>query len=162
MWRYAAGGVAAILLIVAGWFVFSGRARSDSVLPAVAARAAPAAGDAETLPDTVPEATAKTREQKRFGRYDKDRDGKVTRDEYLASRRKAFAKLDADGDGRLSFEEWSVKAITKFATADADRSGAMDAKEFATTATKRSTRPKPNCPPLTRERPTAAEANEEG
>lgn len=154
MWRYAAGGVAAVLLAMAGWFLFSGSAKTEAALPAAPPAVMESSDGTAALPDRVPEASEKTREQRRFGRYDKDRDGKVTRDEYLAARRKAFAKLDRDGDGRLSFEEWAGKAIGKFETADADRSGAMDAKEFATTATKRSTRPRPNCPPLTR-RPAA-------
>ena len=151
MWRYLAGGVAALLMVGAGWLLVGGRAQADSALPAAPRQFSAQTGDRDSmLPDTVPEATAKTREQKRFARYDKDRDGQVGREEYLASRRKAWAKLDANGDGRLSFEEWSAKTLTKFATADRDRSGAMNAAEFATTAVKRSTRPRPNCPPLTR------------
>ena len=117
--------------------------------------------DVETDPaatdtDPVPEATAETREQKRFGRYDKDRDGDVTRDEYLAQRRKAYAKLDVDGDGKLSFDEWAVKAATKFATADRDKSGGMTAAEFATTAVKR--KPKLRCPPAGEREPAAEES----
>ncbi|KQS04784.1 histidine kinase [Sphingomonas sp. Leaf357] len=146
MWRYLAGGVAALLLVAAGVLLFKSPARSDSPLVA----APPAATDqAEGLPDTVPEASAKTREEKRFDRYDKDRDARVTREEYLAARRKAFARLDMNADGRLSFEEWAVKATTKFAEADKDRSGAMNAAEFATTAVKRKAqRPRPPCPPV--------------
>lgn len=157
MWRYFAGGVAALLMVAAGWLLVGSKAQKESVLPAAPSQLAAArtGGDA-ALPDSVPEATPRTREQKRFGRYDKDRNGQVTRDEYLASRRKAWAKLDTDGDGRLSFEEWSVKTIAKFATADKDRSGAMTPTEFATTATKRSTRPRPNCAPLTRQPATAS------
>ena len=92
-----------------------------------------------------PEASEKTREQKRFDRYDRNRDGKVDRDEYLLSRHKAFAKLDTNGDGKLSFEEYSAKAIGKFDKADADRSGTLDAAEFATTRVQR--KPRPKCPP---------------
>lgn len=151
MWRYLAGGVAALLMVGAGWLLVGSRARSDSALPAAPTRlTSNAEGGSGALPDVVPEATAKTREDKRFGRYDKDRSGQVTRDEYLASRRKAFAKLDVDHDGRLSFDEWSAKTLTKFAGADRDKSGAMSPAEFATTAAKRSTRPRPNCPPLSR------------
>ena len=86
-----------------------------------------ATGEYPAAGASVPEASEKTREQKRFDRYDKDRDGAITRDEYLASRNKAFAKLDNNHDGMLSFDEWAVKAETKFATADADKSGAMNA-----------------------------------
>lgn len=152
MWRYLAGGLAALLMVGAGWLLVGSRAKTDSPLPAAPRQlAAQAEVGGEPLPDMPPEATAKTREEKRFGRYDKDRNGQVTRDEYLASRRKAYAKLDVNGDGRLSFEEWSAKTLTKFATADKDKSGAMSPTEFATTAVKRSTRPRPNCPPLTRQ-----------
>lgn len=144
MWRYVAGGGAGLAAIAAGAVLWtSAGARSAAVLPDRPAQAA--AADA-ALPDKVPEATARTREEKRFGRYDKDRDGSITRDEYLAQRRKAYAKLDSDGDGKLSFDEWAVKAATKFTGADRDRSGSMSATEFATTAVKRKTRPL-RCPP---------------
>ena len=145
MWRYLAGGLAALLMVAAGWTIFSGRARPDPVLPtAPAAAATPDPAVADDVP--VPEASERTREEKRFDRYDKDRDDRITREEYLASRRKAFAKLDANGDGRLTFEEWAVKTTTKFAAADRDKSGAMDRAEFATTAVKRSAKPKCVCP----------------
>ena len=146
MWRYLAGGIAALLLVAAGVLVFKSPARSDSPL-----RAAPVTQDAaaadEPLPDTIPEASPKTREQKRFNRYDKDRDALITRDEYLLSRRKAYAKLDVDRDGKLSFDEWAVKANAKFAGADKDKSGGMTAVEFATTAPKRRAAAKDKCPP---------------
>ncbi|MFW2853149.1 EF-hand domain-containing protein [Sphingomonas sp. TX0543] len=140
MWRYAVGGVAALLMVAAGWVLFHGDAAREAVLPPQPALAALPQDDA--LPD-VPEASARTREQKRFDRYDKDRDGKVTREEYLASRRKAFARLDTNGDGKLSFDEWAIKTTTRFGGADRDRSGALDRAEFATTAPKR--HPKPKC-----------------
>nr|WP_295668532.1 histidine kinase [Sphingomonas sp.] len=146
MWRYLAGGVAALLLVAAGVLLFKSPARSDSPLPA-APIAVPGQLD-ERLPDTVPEASAKTREEKRFNRYDKDRNAQITREEYLAPRRKAFAKLDVNGDGKLSFEEWAVKTTTKFTEADKDKSGVMTAAEFATTAPKRKAqRPRTPCPP---------------
>ncbi|HEU0044976.1 EF-hand domain-containing protein [Sphingomonas sp.] len=149
MWRYLAGAGAALALTGAGLALFSGRATPPALLPPAPAYVAPQEGGAEAraLPDAVPAATPKTREEKRFGRYDKDKDGAITRDEYLVSRRKAYAKLDRNGDGQLSFDEWAVKATTKFAGADRDRSGAMNATEFATTAVKRKPRARVNCPP---------------
>jgi hypothetical protein len=147
MWRYVAGGVAALLLVTAGIVIFTSRARP---LSPVAGRPQPAAAQEAPLPDAAPEATDRTREQKRFDRYDKDRNGTVTREEYLAQRRKAFAKLDVNHDGTLSFDEWAVKAETKFIAADKDKSGAMTAAEFATTAVKRKVRigcPKPAAQP---------------
>ena len=146
MWRYLVGGLATLLMVAAGWVLFNGRARDTrSVLPAQPALATTAQDAATPLPDTVPEASDKTREQKRFDRYDKDRDGTVTRAEYLMARRKAFARLDANGDGQLSFDEWAVKAETKFAGADKDKSGGMNAAEFATTAVQRKPKRTVNC-----------------
>ncbi|MFA5965754.1 MAG: EF-hand domain-containing protein [Sphingomonas sp.] len=145
MWRYLAGGVAILMLVGAGVAFFTAHGRPGATLLAATAPAAQAASADGPLPDTVPEAGDRTREQKRFDRYDKDRNGQVTREEYLAARRKAYAKLDTNHDGMLSFDEWAVKAETKFASADADKSGAMTPAEFATTAVKRTTRPRPKC-----------------
>lgn len=146
MWRYLIGGVAALLLVAAGILVFKTPARSDSPLPAAPAESAGRTDAA--LPDTMPEASSKTREEKRFNRYDKDRNAQISRAEYLASRMKAFARLDTNGDGKLSFDEWSAKTVAKFTEADKDKSGAMNAAEFATTAPKRRA-PKTSvpCPP---------------
>jgi hypothetical protein len=150
MWRYAAGSVATLLLVAAGWLIFNGQARPDPLLPAaVPASAAQRTAAAEVPADEapLPEASERTREQKRFDRYDKDRNASITREEYLASRRKAFAKLDVNGDGRLSFEEWAARTTRRFAEADRDRSGALTAAEFATTAPKRkAARPACRCP----------------
>jgi len=148
MWRYVAGGVAALLLVTAGVVMFTSRARPPS--PVAPRPPAAAVAQEAPLPDAAPEATDRTREQKRFDRYDKDRNSSVTREEYLAQRRKAFAKLDVNHDGALSFDEWAVKAETKFALADKDKSGAMNTAEFATTAVKRKVRigcPKPAAQP---------------
>jgi hypothetical protein len=135
MWRYFMGAGAALLLGLAGVFLFSGSAASGVKLPgAPAARAEAMTGAEAQLPAEAPSATARTREEKRFDRYDKDRNSSVTRDEYLASRRKAFAKLDVNGDGKLEFEEWALKTTTKFAGADKDKSGALTRMEFAATA----------------------------
>lgn len=148
MWRYAVGGVAALLMVAAGWLLFHGdAAREPALLPrAPAPQAVGVLAQDDALPG-VPEATDRTREQKRFDRYDKDRDGKITREEYLLSRRKAFAKLDTNGDGKLSFDEWAVKTTTRFGDADRDRSGTLDRAEFATTAPKRHPKPKCVCAP---------------
>ena len=88
----------------------------------------------------APEATPKSREQKRFARADKDDDGRITSAELFEPRRKAFAKLDKNGNGALSFDEWATKTVEKFGTADADRSGFLTPAEFATTAPKPSRR----------------------
>ena len=149
MWRYLVGAVAALLMAAAGVQIYKARTRTDPALAQPAALpAVPSAEQtaASPLPDAVPEASERTREEKRFDRYDKDRGGEISRDEYLAARHKAFAKLDSNGDGRLSFEEWAIKAETKFAAADRDRSGAMNRVEFATTAVKRKPARRAGCP----------------
>ncbi len=153
MWRYILGGAAVLALIAAGFAFFSSDARPKPILPAQPVSQAAGTIASAPLPDAAPEATDRTREQKRFDRYDKDRDAKITREEYLVQRRKTYAKLDLDGDGKLSFDEWAVKATTKFAAADTDKSGTMTAPEFATTAVKRKAPSRTNCPPV----PAAAE-----
>lgn len=147
MWRYAVGGVAALLMVAAGWMLFHGDAAREAILPPPPDRQAVRELPRDDALPGVPEATERTREQKRFDRYDKDRDGKVTREEYLASRRKAFARLDTNGDGKLSFDEWAIKTTTRFGDADRDRSGTLDRAEFATTAPKRRAKPKCVCGP---------------
>lgn len=146
MWRYLAGVAAAALLLVAGMTLQAMRSPPAATLAAMPTAAA-ATPDGQAATPAVPEALPATREQKRFDRYDKDRNSSITRDEYLMARHKAFAKLDVDGNGTLSFDEWAVKAETKFTLADKDKSGAMNATEFATTAVKRKTKPRPNCVP---------------
>ena len=148
MLRYLAGVVSALLLVGAGVFLFRSSATAERpAAPAPrAALAAPQDGEDEDQVE-LPSASQLTREQKRFNRVDKDRNGQIAREEYLMPRRKAFAKLDRDGDGRLSFDEWAVKTTEKFAGADKDRSGSLTAAEFATTAVKRSPRARLRCPP---------------
>jgi hypothetical protein len=85
-------------------------------------------------PPEPPEATLKSREEKRFSRADKDKNGRIEREELFAARRKSFAKLDKNGNGTLSFDEWAVKTIDKFAGADKDRTGWLSPTEYASTA----------------------------
>ncbi|MBY8820693.1 EF-hand domain-containing protein [Sphingomonas colocasiae] len=147
MERFLAGVAAAVLLMGAGFLLWRGWQQNDlPPPPKLAARGLdlPILGDAMAQP---PAATEKTREEKRFNRYDKDKNEEIAAEEYFASRRKAFAKLDVDRDGRLSFDEWSIKTREKFAKADADRSGKLNRTEFATTAVVRKVKPKPDCPP---------------
>lgn len=145
MWRFLAGVGSALLLCSAGlvWWT-SGRTESpllSAVAPPLAREgSAPAAAEA-------PAAEERTREEKRFDRYDKDRNQQITAEEYLLSRRKAYAKLDVNGDGRLTFEEWAKKTTDKFAKADADASKALSRDEFATTKVVRKARPVVKCAP---------------
>jgi EF hand len=150
MLRYLAGVASALLLVAAGVFLF----RSDAATEAPAAPAPRAAlatvpqeAESQAEEPALPQSSPKSREERRFGRYDKDKNGLVGRDEYLLSRRKAYAKLDTNGDGRLTFDEWAVKTTGKFASADKDRSGGLSAAEFATTAVKRTARRRAPCPP---------------
>jgi EF hand len=137
--------------MTAGLLVWQAQADKPSPIPPVPAETvAQPLGMVDLAPP--PAASERTREEKRFARYDKDKNGAVGRDEYLFSRQKGFAKLDTNGDGRISFEEYAVKTSTKFAAADKDRNGALNATEFATTRVVRKSAPaKPKCPPaLTR------------
>jgi hypothetical protein len=147
MGRFLAGVASALLLSGAGIFVWKSVAQASDPVPAAPATAGavgPVALDPLADP---PRASEKTREERRFSRYDKDKDGNVAREEYLASRRKAYAKLDVNGDGRLTFDEWAAKTTTKFTTADGDRSGTLTPAEFATTRVIRKAATRPNCPP---------------
>lgn len=146
MWRFLAGVASALLLSGAGLVWWTSGNDHASALSAFAPPLARATDDAADVANP-PAAEERTREQKRFDRYDKDRDELITAEEYLASRRKAYAKLDTNGDGRLSFEEWAKKTTDKFAKADGDASRTLSRTEFATTKVIRKARPKPECPP---------------
>ena len=162
MVRFLAGVAATLLLVTAGFFIW--RAQAVRVAPLVppAPLVAGAADAPLTTADVAepPAASERTREQKRFDRYDKDRNASVTRDEYLMMRRKAFAKLDTNGDGKLSFEEYAIKTNTKFAKADRNRNGVLDRAEFATTRVVRKTRPRLKCPPSLRAQPAESPLEE--
>lgn len=148
MWRYMAGGLAALAMAGAGLVLYTHNGGSAAALPAAPYPLAQAAGGG-AVPGDAPEASARRREQKRFNRYDKDRDGAITREEYLAQRRKAYARLDTNHDGVLSFEEWAIKTETRFANADTDKSGAMTPVEFVRTAPQRKApRIRRDCPPV--------------
>ena len=156
MQRWLAIGVTIVLLIGGGWIWSSaGSARGDRALAAPGDAGRPIPGGGEGLVAPVSDVTPADREARRFNRYDKDRDGTITRDEYFVSRRKAYARLDLDSDGKLSFEEYSAKAAKKFTTADLDRDAKLAADEFATTAVKRRARAIADC---TAPEPTALEA----
>lgn len=148
MQRWLAIGVAVILLVAGGYVWTRGSApRGGALAAAVSATGAglPAIPD-DPLVAPVSDVTPADREARRFNRYDKDKDGAVTRDEYLATRRKAYARLDLDGNGSLSFDEYSAKTTKKFNTADLNRDKQLASAEFATTAAKRRARPAA-CPP---------------
>ena len=135
MARFLAGAAACFLFVTGAFLLWQGRAQNSSTLP----EAPPAVSGQPSMvvPGAVPqapEATPKSREQKRFSRADKDKNGRIAKEELLAPRRKAYAKLDTNGNGSLTFEEWAVKTLDKFGGADADRSGWLTAVEYASTA----------------------------
>jgi hypothetical protein len=134
MARFLAGAAACFLLLTGAFFLWQSHAEQGPALPP-----APKARPANSLltpagPLRAPEADPKSREQRRFSRTDKNKDGRIEAEEVFGARRKAFAKLDSNGNGALSFEEWASKTIEKFRGADEDRSGWLTPTEYALTA----------------------------
>ncbi len=113
--------------------------RGEPIVLPVASATAPKSGPA--LPQTA--IYQPSREEKRFNRYDRDRDDIITRVEMLSTRTNAFRKLDKDGNNLLTFEEWAVATSDRFTQADANRDKLLTRAEFATT--RRKTTPKPKC-----------------
>ena len=135
MLRFFAGAAACFLLMTGAFLIWQSEAAEPSRFPAAPA---PRAYDASMLsaqnPLRAPEASPKSREERRFSRADKDKDGKIEPEELLGPRRKAFAKLDKNANGALSFDEWAHTTIDKFAGADKDRNRILTPAEYATTA----------------------------
>src|SRR3569623_1413828 len=115
MLRFLAGAASCFLLMTGAFLIWQSHAAERPGLPAApAARAASDFSFGGNAPLQAPEASPKSREEKRFSRADKNKDGKIEEEELLAARRKAFAKLDVNGNGALSFEEWATRTIGKF------------------------------------------------
>ena len=136
MGRFFAGVAACFLMMTGAFLLWQGKAAQSTPAPAPPPDSAmPVMPPLAATPLLrAPEASPKSREERRFSRADKDKDRRVEAEEVLAPRRKAFAKLDSNGNGTLSFEEWATKSIGKFQGADRDRSGWLTAAEYATTA----------------------------
>jgi hypothetical protein len=148
MLRFVAGVVSALLLMGAGLFAWTSWANQEDPIPPAPPPTAAAQLNSPLRPLPVeepPAATAKSKEEKRFARADRDDDGRITKLELLEPRRKAFAKLDTNGNGTLSFEEWAVRTADKFAKADKNKDGVLLAAEYATTAPKPRAKPKCSC-----------------
>ena len=151
--RLILGAVSALLLVGVGLFWIQGRAEVERAAPPpdpdVLAQepsdpeALPSADVADMLGPEPPEASELTREQRRFFRYDRNRDLKITRNEMLSSRTDAFRDLDTDGNNLLDFEEWAITTAQRFDEMDADGNRELTAAEFATSAPKPA--PKPRC-----------------
>ncbi|WP_271438699.1 EF-hand domain-containing protein [Pontixanthobacter luteolus] len=151
--RMLLGGLGALLLVSLGLFWWQGRAQVEESAPPPEPVGQVDADDTDTLPNadvgdmqgpTPPEATELSREQRRFFRYDRNRDLKISRNEMLSTRSDAFRKLDKDGNNLLTFEEWAVATATRFDGADANGDRELTAEEFATTRPKPK-RKKPAC-----------------
>ena len=129
--RIVLSALATLLFVAAGLFWWQGRAETEQgdpppapeefAEPGNAPEALPSANVAGKFGPAPPEATEATREQRRFWRYDRDRDGRITRNEMLSTRTAAFRKIDKDGNRELT------------------------PAEFATTKPKRSPQPKCRC-----------------
>jgi len=133
--RFLAGALACFLLMTGAFLIWQGRAaRGPEMAAAASSQAASFSAFGSDQPLSAPEASQKTREEKRFSRADHNKDGKIEEDEYLAGRRRYFDKLDVNHDGKLTFEEYAAKGITKFETADQGHKGWLTPAEFATTA----------------------------
>ncbi len=139
--RIVVGAVAALLLVAAGIFWWQGRAEvARGVLPPDIS--ASGTGDGTiALPSADPNhgrggglpgggKVTLSDEQKRFNRYDRNRDGKISRNEMLSTRVKAFQKLDTNHDNLLSFEEWAVKTSDRFRDFDGNGDGIITRAEF--------------------------------
>ena len=138
MLRFAAGVGSALLLVLAGFFVWKGVAQEEEeAVPPARTEAQLVTHESEKAPPRPPSADERTKEQRRFDRADRDNDGRITLEELYYPRRRAFQRLDRNGDGRLAFEEWAVSTSEKFGEADANRDRSLTRTEFATTAPRR-------------------------
>lgn len=144
--RIILGAFCALLLVGVGLFWMQGRAEVERGAPPPEPLEAEAPEDPDALPSAdiagmtgpePPEASELTREERRFFRYDRNRDRKISRHEMLSTRTDAFRKLDKDGNNLLTFEEWAVTTSERFAGMDADDDGELTEAEFATSAPKR-------------------------
>ena len=152
--RMILGAFAALLLASIGLFWWQGRAQVEDAAPPPEPEEAVEAEDPDALPTAdpadmrgpaPPEASELTREQRRFFRYDRNRDLKITRNEMLSTRTDAFRKLDKDGNNLLTFEEWAVTTADRFDGMDANRDRELTQAEFATSAPKPRASPRCRC-----------------
>lgn len=154
--RLVLGAVAALLFVAAGLFWWQGRAETQiGDAPPQAAVAEPeeraVAGPLPTANvagqrgPAPPEATELSREQRRFGRLDRDGDNRITRNEMLSTRTRDFRRLDLDGNNLLTFEEWAVATGNRFKSADQNGDLWLSREEFATTRPRETAKPKCRC-----------------
>jgi hypothetical protein len=139
--RVLLGAIAMLVMLGIGLFWIQGRAEVEAGAPPPEAAEAtanpdvlPSADTADLVGPAPPEATDLTREQRRFGRYDRNRDGRISRNEMLSARTDGFRKLDRDGNNLLTFEEWAFATAEKFDQADGDHDQWLSTQEFRSTA----------------------------
>ena len=149
--RILLGGILALAMAGIGLFWWQGRAQVEEAAPPPEPEAVvpeepeiPVSDAGDLTGPEPPESTELTREQRRFYRYDRNRDQQITRTEMLSTRTDAFRKLDKDGNNLLTFEEWAVATSNRFDNADADGNRKLSQEEFATTRPKRAKK-KPRC-----------------
>lgn len=150
--RIVLGALIALALTGLGLFWWQGRAEVERGAPPPQPAEAssnlpdiPVSDPGDMVGPAPPEATELTKEQRRFFRYDRNRDWRITRTEMLSSRTEAFRKLDKDGNNLLDFEEWAVATVEKFESADANGDNELTPAEFATTAPKPKKKPRCAC-----------------
>jgi hypothetical protein len=150
--RIVLGAVVTMILLAVGLFWLQGRAEVEQGAPPP--EPVPAAPAPDVMPSAdisgmrgaaPPEATELTREQRRFFRYDRNRDLKISRNEMLSSRTAAFRRLDTDGNNLITFEEFAVATADRFDGADKNGDGWLSPEEFATTAPAPRASPSPRC-----------------
>lgn len=144
-----------LVLASVGVFWWQGRAQVEENAPpppdveeevAEAPEVLPEVDPGEMRGPAPPEASELTREERRFFRYDRNRDRIITRNEMLSSRSNAFRKLDTDSNNLLTFEEWAITTSERFEGMDADGNSRLTPAEFATSAPKpRARRPSCRC-----------------
>ena len=143
-----------LLLAGVGVFWWQGRAQVEELAPpppepegaAPAPEDLPIVDPANLEGPLPPQASELTREEKRFFRYDRDRDRISTRNEMLSTRSDAFRKRDKDGNNLLTVEEWAVTTVERFEGADANNDDKLTPAEFRTIAPKRRASPaQPKC-----------------
>ncbi len=137
------GSICTLALAGLGLFWWQGRAQVEQAAPppvaqtsAPALPAIPESDPGSMIGPAPPEASELSKEQRRFFRYDRNRDWRISRTEMLSTRSDAFRKLDKDGNNLLDFEEWAVATVTKFEGADTDKDNQLTPGEFAVTAPK--------------------------
>ncbi len=142
-----------LVLASVGVFWWQGRAQVEENAPpppepeeevVEAPEVLPEVDPGEMIGPAPPEASELTREERRFFRYDRNRDRIITRNEMLSTRSDAFRRLDKDGNNLLTFEEWAITTSDRFAGMDEDGNLRLTPAEFASSAPKPRTR-RPAC-----------------